>query len=94
MSYTGNASTNATYTDYDPLFDDVVRYTNAMVGSDQKMATLILFTLFIVVMMVITIAKECVATGNRREYQKATAAGEGVELCVRSLSDDSVTAEV
>ena len=88
-----NATTNATT--YDPLIDDVVRYTNAMVGSDQKMATLILFSLFIVVMMVITIAKECVATGNQREYQKATEAGEGVELCVRHvLSDDANTAEV
>jgi hypothetical protein len=64
----------------------------AIVGSDQKMATLILFSLFIVVMMVITIAKECMATGNRREYQMATEAGEGVELCV--VADDAVTAQV
>ena len=57
---------------------------HAVVMDDHKMATLIVFTLFIVVLMAITISKECTAAGRRAEYQKATAEGEGVELVITS----------
>lgn len=74
----------------DQAVHGVVGLANAMASDDHKMATLIVFTLFIVILMVITIKKECSAADRRAEYQKATAQGEGIELVVA----DEITADV
>ena len=65
------------------VVNGVLHFTTEFVRNDDKIATVIMFALFIMVLMVVTVVKEC-TDGNRRRYQKGMVGDEeeGVELCI------------